>query len=408
MKSDLDHLLETRNFDAIVIMGHSTENHALNYMTSNAGIGEGYVLKKRGADPILIVGPMEREEAAKSGLTIETYNDYDFYPMLKETGSYYGAAIRMLAKAFAKHEIRGTVSFYGLTDPGYAFRFLTELSHLVPDITITGETETNIFDEAYTIKDTHELNAIKSVAERTNLVMSATVDYIKRQTVRDGKLYKSDSTPLTVGDVKSFVRTSLMQHRLEAPDDFIFARGRDAGVPHSRGADSDTLSLGDVIVFDLFPREIGGGYFHDMTRTFALGYATPEVQHAYDQVMFAYNQVISELAVGEKCGRYQDLTCDIFEEMGHPTIRKDPTTLEGYVHGLGHGLGLQIHARPRFRPGFEDTLQVGQVITIEPGLYYPDRGYGIRIEDTIYIDDQGQFHSLTPFPKDLIIPIGES
>jgi Xaa-Pro aminopeptidase len=92
--------------------------------------------------------------------------------------------------------------------------------------------------------------------------------------------------------------------------------------------------------------------------------------------------------------------------MGHPTIRSNPSTVEGYVHSLGHGLGLQIHSSPRFRSYLDDTIERGQVFTVEPGLYYPDRGFGIRIEDTIYVDDNGEFHSLTPFPKDLVIPIG--
>jgi Xaa-Pro aminopeptidase len=198
----------------------------------------------------------------------------------------------------------------------------------------------------------------------------------------------------------------LMEHGLEEGSGMIFAIGRDAGIPHSRGEDSDILELGKPIVFDLFPRAQGGGYFHDMTRTFCLGFAPPEVKHAYEQVMFTFNQVMQELAVGEKAGRYQDLTCDLFEEMGHPTIRSNPSTVEGYVHSLGHGLGLEIHASPRFRSYLPDTIECGQVFTVEPGLYYPERGFGIRIEDTIYVDDSGAFHSLTSFPKDLVIPIG--
>jgi Xaa-Pro aminopeptidase len=163
--------------------------------------------------------------------------------------------------------------------------------------------------------------------------------------------------------------------------------------------------LGKSIVFDLFPRELGGGYFHDMTRTFCLGYAPPEIQQAYDQVMQAFTEVVSTLQVDEQTGKYQNLACDIFEEHGHKTSRSDPGTLEGYVHSLGHGLGLQIHSRPSFRDNSKDLIQVGQVFTIEPGLYYPDKGYGVRIEDTLLVDQDGKFQSLTPFPKDLIIPM---
>jgi Xaa-Pro aminopeptidase len=80
--------------------------------------------------------------------------------------------------------------------------------------------------------------------------------------------------------------------------------------------------------------------------------------------------------------------------------------MDGYVHSLGHGLGLQIHERPSLsHMREEDILQPGNFITIEPGVYYPDLGYGVRVEDTFYITDQGELISLTPFKKDLVIPM---
>ncbi len=104
--------------------------------------------------------------------------------------------------------------------------------------------------------------------------------------------------------------------------------------------------------------------------------------------------------------KYQELTCDIFEEQGHKTLRSHPGTQEGYVHSLGHGLGLQIHSRPRLSAVSTDTIQPGQVLTVEPGLYYPERGFGVRVEDTVVVEADGAIRSLTPFPKDLVIPVG--
>ncbi|HLV43487.1 MAG TPA: M24 family metallopeptidase, partial [Aggregatilineales bacterium] len=112
------------------------------------------------------------------------------------------------------------------------------------------------------------------------------------------------------------------------------------------------------------------------------------------------------LEVGTTGNIYQEMTCDFFEERGHPTIRTAPGTEQGYVHSLGHGLGLQIHSRPRLSAVSTDVIKPRQVLTIEPGLYYPDEGYGVRVEDTVFIDDSGEVHSLTPFPKDLVIEVG--
>jgi Xaa-Pro aminopeptidase len=280
---------------------------------------------------------------------------------------------------------------------------LRRLEEMLPAITVSGEPEATIFDTAFATKDAEEIELIKSVAERTNRVMAETVDFIKGHAVDQNRLVKANGDPLTVGDVKHFVMQRLLDARLEEAGDTIFAIGRDAGVPHSRGEDGDPLELGKSIIFDLYPRGAGGGYYHDMTRTFCLGFAPGKVQTAYEQVMEAFDAAAAALKVGESGRTYQTLVCDIFEEYGHPTPRSRPGTEEGYVHGLGHGLGLEIHAEPRLSVVGVDPLKPGHVFTIEPGLYYPERGFGVRIEDTFYVDEQGDFHSLSTYPKDLVL-----
>jgi Xaa-Pro aminopeptidase len=160
-------------------------------------------------------------------------------------------------------------------------------------------------------------------------------------------------------------------------------------------------------VFDIFPREAGGGYFFDMTRTFCLGYAPPEVDDAYRDVEACVDMLIDAYEVGREARHYQQMTCDFFEKRGHPTVASDSTTEEGYVHSVGHGLGLAIHEEPRFsdNPTNTDVLRPGHIFTCEPGLYYPERGFGIRIEDVIWIDSGGTVHNLTDFPKELVIEL---
>ena len=123
--------------------------------------------------------------------------------------------------------------------------------------------------------------------------------------------------------------------------------------------------------------------------------------------MACFEMVVSEMKTGEKAGRYQTMTCEFFEERGHPTIKSTPGTEEGYVHSLGHGLGLELHGHPRLSDMTgDDVFEKGNVFTVEPGLYYPEKGYGIRVEDVMYFDDDGKLHSLTDYPKDLVIPLG--
>lgn len=186
----------------------------------------------------------------------------------------------------------------------------------------------------------------------------------------------------------------------------IFAQGRDAGFPHSRGQADMPLKLGQSIVFDLFPQELGGGYHHDVTRTWSIGYATPEVQNVYDQVMQAFDISVESFGLGKPTHLMQEAVLDYYEANGHPTQRSQPGTMSGYVHSLGHGLGLNIHERPSLsHVRRDDIFQIGNCVTIEPGLYYPDDGLGVRVEDTFVVTERGELQSITSFRKDLVLPL---
>lgn len=236
--------------------------------------------------------------------------------------------------------------------------------------------------------------------------MRATWDFISRHRADDVEtVVKDDGSPLTIGDVKRFIRRELLDRDLEDTA-MIFAQGRDAGFPHSRGNESEALRLGQSIVFDLFPREIGGGYHHDMTRTWCIGYAPDNVRQAYDQVMNAFDIALEHFANGKPTHLMQEAVQDYFEGLGHPTQRNKPGTGVGYVHSLGHGVGINIHESPRISHlSKDDVFATGNAITIEPGLYYPDEGFGIRVEDMLIVTPQGELLSLTDVPKELVLPL---
>jgi len=94
---------------------------------------------------------------------------------------------------------------------------------------------------------------------------------------------------------------------------------------------------------------------------------------------------------GTPASLYQQLVCDFFEQKGYATTRTNPSTLNGYVHSLGHGVGLEVHEKPSFSlmPSNSDMIEEGDIVTIEPGLYFPERGLGVRIEDTFVVREGG-------------------
>jgi Xaa-Pro aminopeptidase len=163
--------------------------------------------------------------------------------------------------------------------------------------------------------------------------------------------------------------------------------------------------LGQTIVFDIFPCEKGSGYFYDFTRTWCLGYAPEEAQQLYNQVKTVYDNVVSELETGLNAAHFQDRTCELFEAMGHKTTRQDPSIESGYVHSLGHGLGLNVHEKPWFsrKDDPSNSLVPGSVFTIEPGLYYPEKGMGVRLEDTYYVTQDGSFENFVDYPMALVL-----
>jgi Xaa-Pro aminopeptidase len=104
---------------------------------------------------------------------------------------------------------------------------------------------------------------------------------------------------------------------------------------------------------------------------------------------------------------YQRMTCEYFESKGHATVMNTAMPLEGYVHSLGHGVGINIHERPfsGLTVGEDNRLAPGVVVTSEPGLYYPDRGMGFRIEDTLWVRPDGRMEILAEYPYDFVLPM---
>ncbi|MBZ0294097.1 MAG: M24 family metallopeptidase [Anaerolineae bacterium] len=408
MKSDLDRLMAVRNLEALVVVSDHDFCPPRDYLTNGAKVTGGLLLKKRGAAPLMIVNSMEIEEAKASELEVLTFYDLGYAELIEALQGDRSRAMLHLWQRALEHEAvpPGRVGIYGTGAANEHIELARELNEMMPAYEFVGESGTTLFDEAAITKDADEIERIKAVADGTNAAIRAVWDYIASHHAQGDTVVDQEGKPLTIGDVKRFIRRALLDHDLEDTG-MIFAQGRDAGFPHSRGQDNAPLKTGQAIVFDLFPRQLGGGYHHDMTRTWCIDYAPPAVQQAYDEVMEAFDISLEAYAEpGQPAHTLQDAVLDYLESKGHPTQRSQPGTMNGYVHSLGHGVGLNIHEAPAMSHlRQEDILQVGNVITIEPGVYYPDQGFGVRIEDMLYIDASGQFVTLTDFPKDLILPL---
>ncbi|NOX62307.1 MAG: aminopeptidase P family protein [Chloroflexi bacterium] len=407
--------MNDRDLDAIVVVGNTDQCTDLVYLVGGGLEGAAYIWP-RDRDPALFVSPLERETPAAGRATVRLWSEYDLreYMALHE-GDRLKAVVAQWSDILRDLGVEGRVAFYGQGQThripfggiGSGHVFLTALAEANPHLEITGEVGATIFGRARETKDETELAALRRAGELAGRVVENVFDFLSSHRAAQDVLVKSDGSPLTIGDVKTFIRLETARLNLEEVHENIFSQGRDAGVPHNRGQYDMPLRVGQTIIFDYFPRDRESGYFHDMTRTFFLGHAPDDLAERWRQVKTIFDRVLQSLQVDQPCSKYQEMTCDYFESLGYPTTRSDRKTTVGYVHGLGHGIGLDIHEGPALisMPGYEAALKPGHVVTVEPGLYYPEDGWGVRHEDSVAFDVDGRLLNLTTAPHLMVVPV---
>lgn len=406
MKNEIKSLMKRDNISAIWITGAGAHNPYMVYMTGGGHVTNSDLFIFSHKDPVLYCYPMEREEAEKSGYETHIYTEYPLKPYLEKADGDVNkaAAFRILDLLKFNGVEEGKVLVYGTGEVNTLFPLLDAVNNATDAIQLVGAGSSNVFQQAMMTKTPEEHSRIQVVGEKTIEVVSRVEKLLTEADLQGETLYK-DGSPLTIGAVKAKIDLWLAELGLENPEGVIFAIGRDAGIPHSSGTPDDVITLGRTIVFDIFPCEKGGGYFHDFTRTWCVGYAPPEVEKAFRQVKDTYTEVVNRLKVNGAFKQAQIDTCELFQNLGHPTIADDPSILEGYIHSVGHGVGLNIHELPFSGATAKDSeiLAPGVVFTIEPGLYYPSRDFGIRLEDTYVVTADGTIETLVDYPMDLVL-----
>lgn len=400
MKSDLDNLMQAKNLDAIIVLGNAEHNPPMYYLTGGGHVSDALLIKKRGEQAVIYCGAMEREEAAKSGLKVIPTRLGALDELFKDPKAVFEA----------HHLLSGRIGIHGIFDIGTTVRLMDTLRSALPGVEFISELKhESVFMYAMETKDENEVARIRRMGKATTEVVGKVAEFLTSHAVnKDEELIKPDGAPLTIRDVKNKIALWLAERGAVDVEGCIFAIGRDAGIPHSVGNPDDILRLGKTIVFDIFPAETGGGYFYDFTRTWSLGYATPEAQKLYAEVRSVYEKVVENIDLNTDFREYQKLACAEFGKGGHKTpMNTEGVLTEGYVHSLGHGLGLNLHERPgsRHTMSEDNRLKPGVVITIEPGLYYPEKGMGARIEDSYWMRPDGKFELLAEYPYDLVLPM---
>lgn len=237
-----------------------------------------------------------------------------------------------------------------------------------------------------------KLKAIQKVQFATEAAMKSVVRYLRMSPAPTSK------------EARDLIRRTLKALQCECPEGIIVAGGKQSAEPHAIGR--GRLASGAPIVIDIFPRSQKTGYFADMSRTFCIGIPPPKLRKMYAAVLGAQRLAFSMIRPGARGEDIQIAVEHYFETKGFH--RKNPRKKgekgwlaeEGFIHGVGHGVGKNIHESPKLSHG-KDILREGDIVTVEPGLYYKDVG-GVRLEDMVLVTKRG-CTNLTRFSKKLIL-----
>jgi Xaa-Pro aminopeptidase len=402
MRSDLDRLMQERGLAGLVVFAYDRYSPAMYYLT---GQKLHYAIYFRAADgrAHLVHDPMERDQAAQAGCEHASFAQHGLMALMQREGHPARAFGTLIAQVLETLAIRGEVAFFGDLQAGFAYEMLEHVKHTLPGVEVH-RAHPDVITLARMTKSEDELRLIRRAAVGTVSAMNRLRAHLA-ELKRDGDRFRGPGAgPVTLGDLRRLLNEEFLAHGLEGGDSIV-SQGRDAGVPHNRGNDAEPLRAGAPLLVDIFPGEAGGGYYSDLTRTFCLGPAPEPLRRLYDDVREAFDVGMGSVKVGEGCRDSQEKVCEVFEKRGHATLRTNDTVQEGYVHGLGHGVGLSVHEAPRLGGPATNTqvYEPGMVVTIEPGLYYPSRDMGVRIEDLVVVGPEGRIENLTPVPYELEI-----
>jgi Xaa-Pro aminopeptidase len=241
------------------------------------------------------------------------------------------------------------------------------------------------------IKTAEEVQYIEAAQRATERAVAAAHAALRQADIRNGVMWLNGE-PVTSEWIKKLINVQLMESECVAQHTIV-AGGDQACDPHNEG--SGPLPANRSIIFDVFPRSAQTRYFADMSRTIVKGQPSPELKKLYQIVKDAQEEAITKIHDGADGAKIHQGICDRFDAAGYRTGVVNGR-MQGYFHGTGHGVGLDIHEAPRIsRTG--SLLQEGHIVTVEPGLYYPGLG-AIRIEDMVLVTKDG-CRNLTDFPK---------
>jgi Xaa-Pro aminopeptidase len=374
--------------DGPVVMAGISEHDADLYYVTKFLAPDAFAYVCADREEYILVSSMEKGRAEKESRVknVVSVEDYDYTGRLKKEKNPDAAYADTMA-AFLKDKGVRSASVPECFPLGLADRLRSKgIEVNAAELKVT---------EQRMIKTPEEIELVRQAQRVNEKAQTKAIGMISKATIKGGIL-QYNNKPLTAERLQQEIELVFLKHGYDTTETIV-AAGPGAADPHYTG--SGPIEANQMIVIDTFPHGKKSRYWADMTRTVLKGKPTKEMKEMYHLVQEAQDKALRAIRPGMACKMIDDIVCDVFEKHGFGTTRTKSKI--GYIHSVGHGVGLDIHELPRLSQTSTQTLQPGMVVTVEPGLYDPDVG-GCRLEDIVVVTKNG-CEDLTKFPRELVV-----
>jgi Xaa-Pro aminopeptidase len=390
--------LDELGCEALLVLAPSSQDSDLApFLPGPAHLGECLLVLPRGAPPRLgFLTPMEREEAAGTGLALLTPEDLDVSRWASELPDPAYFLSQVAGRALERCGVSpGRVALAGHGPAGTVQAACAALSRAGWEW-VPGNA---LMTTARKRKEPAELAGLREASDTTCKAFRAVARLLAAATEDDSGELWLEGELLRVARLRAEIARVLAGEGFEQPRGNLVAPAEEGAIPHCSGTPDRVLRAGQSLVVDVFPK---GRLFSDCTRTFCIGEPSEALRRGHAKVCEALEEANLRARPGVRGWEVQEAVCARFEAAGYPTPISEPGTTRGYVHNLGHGVGFEIHELPTFKKssGAEGVLRAGDVFTLEPGLYDPEERWAVRLEDLHHLTEDG-LEVLTPLPYDL-------
>ena len=374
---------------AVLIIGDTMRNPEMRHEVP-IGIPDPFLFAELDGKRLVAISSMEaiRVEELGTDLEVHTLEEFGSDEVRKTAADRYAATTEMTVRA-----VKGLGIDSALVPGGFPARHLDSLRAAGVEL----EVDQRHFDQRRRRKTAHELEGIRRAQKAAEAGVATARELLGRADRSNGVL-KLDGEPLTCELLKEHVQSTFLAHGALA-EEMILSHGPQTAVGHDMG--SGQIAADDVVMLDLFPTDLESACFADLTRTVAFGEIPEELTAWHALCREVLDLVIVEVRPGAHGSELHRLVSEFFSDRGFPTILTKPdgeVLTDGFYHGLGHGVGLEVHESPSLGIIGEE-LVAGDVITLEPGLYR--RGFGgVRVEDLVLVTEDG-YERLTYCPYEL-------